>query len=88
MTVTCGEQFPYLVISSPLRVTLIFTLPRRVASAVKAESPSTPVVLLTGWGRRMAAERDVPPHVDRVLSKPPDPSALRDVIAGCAAIER
>jgi PAS domain S-box-containing protein len=61
---------------------------RRVASAVKAESPSTPVVLLTGWGRRLVAERDVPPHVDRVLSKPPDPNALRDVIASCCAIER
>jgi PAS domain S-box-containing protein len=59
---------------------------RRVASAVKAESPSTPVVLLTGWGRRMVAERDVPPHVDRVLSKPPDASELRDVVASCCAI--
>ena len=59
---------------------------RRVASAVKAESPSTPVVLLTGWGRRIVAERDVPPHVDRVLSKPPDLDALRDVVASCSAI--
>jgi PAS domain S-box-containing protein len=60
---------------------------RRVASVVKAESPSTPVVLLTGWGRRIAAENDVPPHVDRLLSKPPDLNALRDVIASCAGIE-
>lgn len=54
---------------------------RQVASAVKAESPSTPVVLLTGWGRRMVAERGVPPHVDRVLSKPPDSIELRHVLA-------
>jgi PAS domain S-box-containing protein len=60
---------------------------RRVATAVKAESPSTPVVLLTGWGRRIVAERDVPPNVDRVLSKPPDLNALRDVVASCSAIE-
>src|ERR1700733_7249675 len=59
---------------------------RQVASAVKAESPSTPVVLLTGWGRRIVAEKDVPPHVDRVLSKPPDLDALRDVVASCSAI--
>ena len=59
---------------------------RRVASAVKAESPATPVVLLTGWGRRMVAEKDVPPHVDRVLSKPPDASELRDVVASCCAV--
>jgi len=56
---------------------------RRVASAVKADSPSTPVILLTGWGRRLLAEGDVPPHVDRVLSKPPDLSELREALAFC-----
>src|ERR1700722_4678515 len=54
---------------------------RRVASAVKAESPTTPVILLTGWGRRLVAEGDVPPHVDRVVSKPPDLSELREALA-------
>ena len=39
---------------------------------------STPVILLTGWGRRLVAEGDVPPHVDRVVSKPPDLSELRE----------
>jgi PAS domain S-box-containing protein len=58
---------------------------RRVASAVKAESPSTPVILLTGWGRRLVAEGDVPPHVDRVVSKPPDLSELREALAYCCA---
>lgn len=57
----------------------------RVASAVKAESPATPVVLLTGWGRRMMADGEIPPHVDRILSKPPDVSELRDIVAGCAS---
>jgi PAS domain S-box-containing protein len=56
-----------------------------VASAVKAESPSTPVVLLTGWGRRMMADGEIPPHVDRILSKPPDISELRDIVSSCAA---
>jgi signal transduction histidine kinase/ActR/RegA family two-component response regulator len=51
---------------------------RKVADAVKAISPSTPVVMLTGWGERMAAEGDIPPHVDRVLGKPP---RLRDLRA-------
>ncbi len=27
--------------------------------------------MLTGWGRRLVAEGDVPPGVDQVLSKPP-----------------
>jgi signal transduction histidine kinase/CheY-like chemotaxis protein/uncharacterized membrane protein affecting hemolysin expression len=50
---------------------------RKVAAAVKAASPGTPVIMLTGWGRRMIAENDVPPHVDRVLSKPPKLLELR-----------
>ena len=50
---------------------------RRVASAVKACSPKTPVILLTGWGHRLLAENDIPPHVDRILSKPPRLSDLR-----------
>jgi PAS domain S-box-containing protein len=54
---------------------------RQVAAAVKAVSPDTPVVLLTGWGRRMLADHEVPPHVDRVLSKPPRLSELRMALA-------
>jgi len=44
---------------------------RKVADSVKRLSPQTKVILLTGWGQRMLAEDDIPPHVDRVLSKPP-----------------
>ena len=51
---------------------------RKVASAIKAASPSTPVIMLTGWGQRLVAEGDIPPHVDRVLNKPPK---LRDLRA-------
>jgi signal transduction histidine kinase/ActR/RegA family two-component response regulator/HAMP domain-containing protein len=54
---------------------------RKVASAIKAESPSTPVIMLTGWGERMTAEGDIPPHVDRVLSKPPKLRELRAAFA-------
>jgi signal transduction histidine kinase/ActR/RegA family two-component response regulator len=53
---------------------------RRVAAAVKAMSPSTPVILLTGWGHRLLAENDIPPHVDRVLNKPPRLSDLRSAL--------
>jgi signal transduction histidine kinase/ActR/RegA family two-component response regulator len=56
---------------------------RRVAAAVKAVSPTTPVILLTGWGERLVAENDVPPHVDRVLSKPPKLHLLRQALARC-----
>ena len=54
---------------------------RRVAAAVKALEPSTPVLLLTGWGRRMVAEGEVPPHVDMVLSKPPKLRELQAALA-------
>jgi signal transduction histidine kinase/ActR/RegA family two-component response regulator/HAMP domain-containing protein len=49
----------------------------KVASAVKARRPDTPVILLTGWGQRLLEDSDVPPCVDRVLSKPPKLGELR-----------
>jgi PAS domain S-box-containing protein len=54
---------------------------RQVAAAVKAAAAEVPVVLLTGWGRRMLAENDVPAGVDRVLSKPPSLADLRTALA-------
>ncbi len=54
---------------------------RKVATAIKNDSPSTPVILLTGWGQRLVAEGDIPPHVDRVLNKPPKLSELRAALA-------
>jgi CheY-like chemotaxis protein len=44
---------------------------RAVASAVKVASPGTPVIMLTGWGKRMTSENDLPENIDRVLAKPP-----------------
>jgi signal transduction histidine kinase/CheY-like chemotaxis protein len=57
---------------------------RKVASAIKNDSPSTPVILLTGWGQRLVAEGDIPPHVDRVLNKPPKLRELRAALAELA----
>jgi len=54
---------------------------REVAAAIKAASPDTPVILLTGWGQRMAAGGDIPKHVDRVLAKPPRLRELRQALA-------
>ena len=50
---------------------------RKVAATIKASVPKTVVILLTGWGRRLVAEGDVPPGVDQVLSKPPKLIELR-----------
>jgi signal transduction histidine kinase/DNA-binding NarL/FixJ family response regulator len=60
---------------------------RKVAAAVKASSPATPVILLTGWGRRLIAENDVPACVDRVLSKPPRLIELRSALVELTAGE-
>jgi PAS domain S-box-containing protein len=57
---------------------------RKVASTIKEASAATPIILLTGWGQRLAAEGDLPPHVDIVLSKPPK---LREVRAALAQLQ-
>jgi len=57
---------------------------RTVSTAVKTAAPGTMVLMLTGWGQRLVADGDIPPHVDRVLSKPPKLRELREALARCA----
>jgi len=61
---------------------------RKVAAAIGASSPGTPIILLTGWGKRMISEDDIPPHVGRVLSKPPKIMELRAALAALVADAR
>jgi len=56
----------------------------QVARTVKDLFPETPVVLLTGWGRRMASGDDAPAHVDFVLPKPLELDQLDGVFAELA----
>jgi CheY-like chemotaxis protein len=56
---------------------------RRVAAAIKAIAPATPVILLTGWGQRLVDDGDIPEHVDHVLNKPPK---LRDLRAALSHV--
>jgi signal transduction histidine kinase/ActR/RegA family two-component response regulator len=72
-----GEQFSVVITD----LGMPYVDGRKVADAVKAASPLTPVVLLTGWGQRLSIEGDVPPHVDRMLSKPPKMAMLRMTLA-------
>jgi signal transduction histidine kinase/ActR/RegA family two-component response regulator len=58
---------------------------RKVAAAIKAASPQTPIVLVTGWGQSMRADDVLPMHVDRLLGKPPDIAELRSVLAELTA---
>ncbi len=54
---------------------------RKVAAAIETIAPATPVILLTGWGKRLLSEDDIPPYVDRVLSKPPKIQDIRAALA-------
>jgi PAS domain S-box-containing protein len=76
-----GGAKPFAVVITDLGMPYVDG--RQVASAVKQASPSTPVIMLTGWGQRMAAESDLPAHVDRVLSKPPRLRELSAALAQC-----
>jgi len=59
---------------------------RKVSNVVKTAVPDTVVLMLTGWGQRLVADGEVPPHVDRVLSKPPKLRELREALfSGIAA---
>lgn len=52
----------------------------QLAQRVKRESPATPVILLTGWGRIMQDDNEHPGGVDLVLSKPPRPTDVREAL--------
>jgi DNA-binding NtrC family response regulator len=53
---------------------------QRVARTIKAESPNTPVILMTGWGTFMADEGETALPVDAVIGKPPHIQELNDLI--------
>jgi PAS domain S-box-containing protein len=61
---------------------------RQVASAIKGTSATTPIIMLTGWGQRLTDDAEIPPHVDRVLNKPPKLSELRPALAELQRRER
>jgi signal transduction histidine kinase/AmiR/NasT family two-component response regulator/HAMP domain-containing protein len=54
---------------------------RQVARAVKQESPSTPVVMLTGWGTFIKEDGSTPEQVDGIISKPPRSRELREMLS-------
>jgi signal transduction histidine kinase/ActR/RegA family two-component response regulator len=76
------QKLPFAVVITDLGMPHVDG--RKVAATVKAASPSTPVILLTGWGQRLSAEGDLPPHVDRMLNKPPRLRELREALNSVA----
>jgi DNA-binding response OmpR family regulator len=53
---------------------------RQVATTIKDASPSTVVILLTGWGEWFETKGGIPLPVDGILGKPPKLSELRDTL--------
>jgi DNA-binding response OmpR family regulator len=53
---------------------------RQVARTIMAESPNTPIIMLTGWGAMMKEEGETVPGVDIVVSKPPRMHELNDLL--------
>jgi len=58
---------------------------RQVIDSVRAASPRTPIILLTGWGQHVFADNERSPEVDRLLSKPPRLRELRTALAELTA---
>jgi CheY-like chemotaxis protein len=54
---------------------------RQVTKTIKHESPSTPVVMLTGWGAFMKEDDSAPDELDALLSKPPRSKELRETLS-------
>ena len=54
---------------------------RQVVASIRAMSPGTPIILLTGWGQHVANESEKPPQVDRLLGKPPRIRELRAALS-------
>ena len=70
------QNEPFAIVISDLGMPYVNG--RSVAAAIKATSPLTSVMMVTGWGHQM---RELPLHVDHLLSKPPGVEELRSVIA-------
>jgi signal transduction histidine kinase/ActR/RegA family two-component response regulator len=54
---------------------------RKVAGAVKQTSPSTPVLMLTGWGQGLGTDGTALSCVDQILGKPPKLAELRQALS-------
>ncbi|MGA2788273.1 MAG: response regulator [Verrucomicrobiota bacterium] len=53
---------------------------RLVARTIRAESPNTPIIMMTGWGLIMKEEGETIPDVDAVVNKPPRMRELNDLL--------
>ncbi len=51
-----------------------------MARTIKAESPNTLIIMMTGWGTIMKEDGEKAPEVDAVVGKPPNMQELNDLL--------
>jgi DNA-binding response OmpR family regulator len=71
------ENQPYEVVITDLGMPDIDG--QQVARMIKATSPNTPVIMMTGWGA-ISDEEGSDQEVDAVVGKPPRMQELNDLI--------
>lgn len=49
---------------------------KELAEMIKSLSPTTPVLMLTGWGKQMSLSQEEVPQVDMIMAKPPKRAEL------------
>jgi DNA-binding NtrC family response regulator len=60
----------------------------QVARTIKAESPNTPIIMMTGWGTIMREEGETALEVDAVIGKPPRMKELNDLLHRVTASDK
>ena len=60
----------------------------QVARTIKAESPNTPIIMMTGWGTIMREEGETASEVDAVIGKPPRMKELNDLLLRVTASDK
>ena len=53
---------------------------KELAEMIKSLSPTTPVLMLTGWGKQMSLNNEEVPQVDMIMAKPPKPAELESAL--------
>lgn len=60
----------------------------QLARIIKAESPLTPIIMMTGWGTMMKEDNKPVPEVDALVGKPPRMQELNGLILQVTAQEK
>jgi len=60
----------------------------QLARTLKAESPHTPIIMMTGWGTIMKEDGETAPDVDALVGKPPQIQELNELLLRVMAAEK